>query len=129
MVDGKYLHSELTERVIGCAMQVHKVLGNGFPEVIYQRALAHEFEMRGIPFVREVDHPVYYRDLKVGTRIVDFLIDGCLLVELKAIAAFTDSNFSQIINYFTAFQLETGLLINFGQPSLQFRRFIKTKTG
>ena len=126
MVDEKYSYSALTEKVIGCAMRVHRELGSGFPEVIYQRALAHELELSEVEFVREKNHAVYYRDLRVGSRIVDFLVEGRLLVELKAISALTDSNYAQIINYLTAFRLEVGLLINFGQPSLKFRRFVKS---
>ena len=127
MIDEKYLLSKLTEQVVGCAMRVHGNLGNGFPEVIYQRALAVEFEVSGVVFSREKEQPVYYRDVRIGSRIVDFLVQDSLLIELKAASELTDSNFSQIINYLTAFRLEVGLLINFGQKSLQYRRFIKTK--
>ncbi len=127
MVDNKYRFSELTEQVIGCAMRVHTALGNGFPEVIYQRALAVELELSGIQFSREKEHPVYYREVRVGARIVDFLVQDCLLLELKATSELTDNHFSQIINYLTAFKLEVGLLLNFGQKSLQFRRLVKSK--
>ncbi len=127
MVDEKYLFSRLTEQVIGCAMRVHSALGSGFPEIIYQRALALELEASGVSFAREREQPVYYRDVRIGSRIVDFLVQDALLIELKAASELTDSNFSQIINYLTAFKLEVGLLINFGQKSLQYRRFIKTK--
>ncbi|AMJ64953.1 GxxExxY protein [Hymenobacter sp. PAMC 26628] len=127
MVDEKYLLSSLSEQVIGCAMRVHSTLGNGFPEIIYQRALAIELELCGISFTRESTQAVYYRDTCIGSRIVDFLVQEKLLIELKAIAELNDSHFSQIINYLTAFKLEVGLLINFGQKSLQYRRFIKTK--
>ena len=108
-------------------MRVHSALGSGFPEVIYQRALAVELEVSGVSFTREKEQPVYYREVRIGSRIVDFLIQDALLIELKAASELTDSNFSQIINYLTAFKLEVGLLINFGQKSLQYRRFIKTK--
>lgn len=127
MVDKNYLFSELTEQVIGCAMRVHTTLGHGFPEVIYQRALAVELEVSGLSFRREQAHPVYYREVQVGARIVDFLVQDCLLLELKATSELTDSHFSQTINYLTAFKLQVGLLLNFGQKSLQFRRFIKSK--
>ena len=126
MIDKNYLLSDVTERVIGCAMRVHGSLGNGFPEVIYQRALALELEAHGVPFAREKEHPIYYREVRIGSRIVDFLIGDNLLLELKATSELTDNHFSQIINYLTAFKLEVGLLINFGQKSLQYRRFIKT---
>ncbi|GAA3989536.1 GxxExxY protein [Hymenobacter antarcticus] len=128
MVDKQYLLSDVTEQVIGCAMRVHSTLGNGFPEVIYQRTLALELEASSILFAREKVHPVFYRDVRIGSRIVDFLIQDNLLLELKATSELTDSHFAQIINYLTAFRLEVGLLINFGQKSLQYRRFIKTKS-
>ena len=127
MVDKKYLLSDVTEQVIGCAMRVHSSLGNGFPEIIYQRALALELEASGITFGRETEHPIYSRDVRIGSRIVDFLIQDNLLLELKATSELTDTHFAQIINYLTAFKLEVGLLINFGQKSLQYRRFIKTR--
>ena len=126
MVDQKYLLSDLTRKVIGCAMRVHSGLGNGFPEVIYQRALALELEAAGVSFVREKEHPVYYHEVRIGSRVVDFLVQDQLLLELKATSELTDNHFAQIINYLTAFQLEVGLLLNFGQKSLQYRRFIKT---
>ena len=126
MINEKYLLSNVTERVIGCAMRVHSSLGSGFPEVIYQRALALELEAGGVLFSRETAHPIFYRDVRIGSRIVDFLIQDQLLLELKATSELTDAHFSQIINYLTAFKLEVGLLINFGQKSLQYRRFIKT---
>lgn len=127
MVEQKYLLSGLTEQVIGCTMRVHSALGNGFPEVIYQRALALELEAYGVSFAREKEQAVYYRDVRIGSRIVDFLVHDKLLLELKATSELTDTHFAQIINYLTAFRLEVGLLLNFGQKSLQYRRFIKTK--
>ena len=126
MVDKNFSLSELTEVVIGCAMRVHSGLGNGFPEILYQRALALELEASGVAFTRETAQPVYYRDVRIGTRIVDFLVQDKLLLELKATSDLTDAHFAQIINYLTAFKLEVGLLLNFGQKSLQYRRFIKT---
>ena len=128
MIDKNYLLSDVTEQVIGCAMRVHSGLGNGFPEVIYQRALALELEANGVSFTREKEHPIYYRDVRIGSRIVDFLIQDKLLLELKATSEINDTHFAQIINYLTAFKLEVGLLINFGQKSLQYRRFIKTNS-
>ncbi len=83
MVDSKYLLSGVTEQVIGCAMRVHSGLGNGFPEVIYQRALALELEASGVDFTREKEQPIYYRDVRIGSRIVDFLIQDKLLLELS----------------------------------------------
>ena len=119
-------HVDITEKVIGCAMQVHKILGNGFQEAIYQRCLAIEFDNIGIEFQREVEMPIFYKDVEVGKRRVDFLVKDRVLVELKAIKELDDSHKAQIINYLEAFRLEIGLLINFGEKSLKFKRFIKS---
>lgn len=126
MIDSRYAHSELTEVIIGCAMRVHSALGPGFPEVVYQRSLALEMEAKGLVFEREIEKPVYYLNQQVGSRRVDFLVAGVVLVELKATTQIDEHHFAQIITYLTAYRLQTGLLINFGQASLQFKRFIKT---
>ena len=126
MVDNRYAHSDFTEIIIGCAMRVHSALGPGFPEVVYQRSLALDMERVEMPFVREIEQPVFYLDQQVGSRRVDFLVAGVVLVELKATTAFSELHFAQIINYLTAYRLQTGLLLNFGASSLQFKRFIKS---
>ncbi|SHK97511.1 GxxExxY protein [Hymenobacter psychrotolerans DSM 18569] len=110
-------------------MQVHRLLGNGFQEVIYQRALAFELEERQVGFVREVEVPIFYKQKEIGSRRVDFLVEEMVLVELKALAEITPVHHAQIINYLNAYQLEIGLLINFGEPSLRFKRFIKTRSN
>jgi GxxExxY protein len=122
----EYKHSALTHRIIGCAMQVHSFLGNGFQEVIYQRALALEFSKSGLHFARELEMSIYYKDYlePIGTRRVDFLVEDKVLVELKAISNLEDVHYAQILNYIRAYKLEIGLLINFGEKSLSFRRFI-----
>jgi GxxExxY protein len=126
MENKDYKYSDLTGRVIGAAMKVHSALGNGFQEVIYQRALAIELEEENIKFVRELEMPLYYKEKHIGTRRVDFLIEEKLLVELKAVTLVEDVHYAQIINYLTAYRLEIGLLINFGEKSLKFKRFIKS---
>ena len=126
MIDNRYAHSDLTEVIIGCAMRVHSALGPGFPEVVYQRSLALDMERVDMPFVREIEQPVFYLDQQVGSRRVDFLVAGVVLVELKATTALNEHHYAQIINYLTAYRLQTGLLLNFGAPSLQFKRFIKS---
>ena len=126
MKQGNYKYSELTEKIIGCAMRVHSFLGNGFPEVIYQRSLAIELEKSNIIFKRELEQDIFYDNLKVGTRIVDFLIEDKVLVELKALGEISDNHYSQVLNYLKAYKLEIGLLINFGAKSLQFKRFINS---
>ena len=108
-------------------MRVHSALGEGFPEVIYQRSLAQELTRATVPFQREVNLPVYYNEEIVGYRRVDFLAAETVLIELKATSELTQAHFNQIINYLNAYRLEVGLLINFGEASLRFRRFIKTK--
>ena len=126
MVDRRYAHSDITETVIGCAMRVHSALGPGFPEVVYQRSLALELEHVEMPFVREIEQPVFYLNQQVGSRRVDFLVASVVLVELKATTALDEHHYAQIINYLTAYRLQTGLLLNFGTSSLQFKRFIKS---
>lgn len=127
MINEQYKYSELTSKIIGCAMTVHKALGNGFQEVIYQRALAIEMNMAGIAFSREFEMPIFYRDEQIGTRRVDFLVEGVVSVELKAITKLEDVHFAQAINYLEAYNLEVGLLINFGETSLNFKRLTNKK--
>lgn len=117
--------NKLTETVIGCAMQVHRLLGTGFQEVIYQRSLAIELTQAGVLFKREIEMPIFYKSVEVGSRRVDFLIEDRVLLELKALPALTLTHHAQIINYLEACRLEVGLLINFGEPSLKFKRFLK----
>ena len=127
MVKEQYKYSELTSKIIGCAMTVHKILGNGFQEVIYQRALEIEMRLAGIRFQREFEMPIYYREIKIGTRRVDFFVEEVISVELKATTKLEDTNFAQAINYLEAYNLEIGLLINFGETSLNFKRLTNKK--
>jgi GxxExxY protein len=127
MINEKYKYSDLTAKIIGCAMAVHKVLGNGFQEVIYQRALEIEMRMAHILFSREFEMPIFYHNEQIGTRRVDFLVDGVISVELKAITKLEDVHFAQAINYLEAYNLEIGLLINFGETSLNFKRLTNKK--
>ncbi|MBS1622460.1 MAG: GxxExxY protein [Bacteroidetes bacterium] len=112
---------ELTYAIIGCAMQVHNKLGNGFQEVIYQRCLAIELGKTKINFAREVEHPIFYDGIEVGTRRADFIVENQLVVELKAISNLEDVHLAQAKNYLVAYQFEKGLLINFGTASLQYK--------
>ena len=107
-------------------MRVHSTIGNSFQEVIYQRALEIEMSIAGISFSREFEMPIYYRNQQIGTRRVDFLVMGILSVELKAIIKIENVHFAQAINYLEAYNLETGLLINFGVKSLNFKRLNKS---
>ena len=122
MINETYKYSDLTSKVIGCEMKVHSTLGNGFQEVIYQRALEIEFSLADIHFSREFEMPIFYQQQQIGTRRVDFLVDQVLSVELKAITKLEDVHFAQAINYLEAYNLEVGLLINFGERSLNFKR-------
>ena len=124
MNDLKY--KDITEKIIGCSFEVHKFLGNGFQEVIYQRALAIEFRRSGLNFARELEMPIYYKDEPeaIGTRRADFVIEEKVLVELKAIIELEDVHLAQALNYLKAYKLEVGLLINFGSKSLTFKRLV-----
>ncbi|NUO02426.1 MAG: GxxExxY protein [Saprospiraceae bacterium] len=112
----------LTHKIIGCAMQVHRTLGNGFQEVIYQRALAIEFAYQGIEFAREMEMELFYRDQHIGTRRVDFFVESKVMVEIKALEKLEDVHKAQAINYCEAYNIPDGLLINFGGKSLDFKR-------
>lgn len=127
MFKEEYKYSEFTGKIIGCAMKVHSALGNGFKEVIYQRALQIEMTDQGLTFSREHDMPIYYKQHQIGTRRVDFLVEGVVSVELKAISALDDTHLAQGINYLEAYDLEVGLLINFGAKSLQHKRLVNKK--
>lgn len=127
MIKKEYKYSELTSKIIGCAMRVHSALGNGFQEVIYQRALAIEMEDSGLLFNREYEMPVYYKQQQIGTRRVDFLVEEVISVELKAVITLEDVHLAQAINYLEAYDLEVGLLINFGSKSLTFKRVVNKK--
>lgn len=122
MINEKYKYSDLTSKIIGLAMEVHRQLENGFQEVIYQRALEIEFIHNGISFSREHEMPVFYKNQQIGLRRVDFLVEDVISVELKAIIELQDVHLAQAINYLEANDLEVGLLINFGAKSLQFKR-------
>ena len=118
---------DLTYKIIGCAMEVHKHLGNGFQEVVYQRALAIEMQMQGIDFSREHEMPLQYKGFSIGTRRVDFFVENKIMVEIKAIINLEDVHLAQAMNYVEAYNLEIGLLINFGAKSLQHKRVHNNK--
>ena len=121
----EYKYSDITSKIIGCAMKVHNTLGNGFQEVVYQRCLSIEMEKQGLKFVRELEIPIYYEGHDVGTRRVDFLVDDKIMVELKAISQLDVIHVAQGLNYLEAYKLEIGLLLNFGSNKLEFKRLIK----
>jgi GxxExxY protein len=108
-------------------MEVHKFLGNGFPEVIYQRGLEKEMRCQGLAFQREFGMPIFYKGEKIGTRRVDFLVCDVISVELKAVVKLEEIHLAQAINYLEAYNLEIGLLLNFGAKSLEIKRLINSK--
>jgi GxxExxY protein len=120
-------YDDITRKIIGCAMRVHTKLGNGFQEVIYQRSLEIELALESISFEREKEMSIYYREIQVETRRVDFFVEDLIMVELKAIIEMEDVHLSQAINYLEAYNVEVGLLINFGSKSLTFKRLLNKK--
>ncbi len=126
-INQQYPESKLTGKIIGCAMEVHRILGNGFQEVIYQRALAQEMTLQGLSFSREHEMQIFYKGNHIGTRRVDFFVEGKIMVELKAVIQLENVHLAQAINYLEAYGLDIGLLINFGNTSLQFKRVSKPK--
>ena len=118
---------KITREIIGCAMEVHNILGNGFQEIVYQRALSVEMNLRNIEHQREFEMPLFYKGVDVGQRRVDFLIENEISVEIKAIVSLENVHFAQAINYLEAYNLQTDLLINFGAKSLQFKRLFNKK--
>jgi GxxExxY protein len=127
MIKEQYPESELTGKIIGCAMEVHKVMGNGFQEVIYQRALTIEMGCQGLSFSREHEMELFYKGQHIGQRRVDFFVEGKIMLEIKAVIQLEDVHLAQAINYLEAYKMEIGLLINFGSRSLQFKRVTKPK--
>lgn len=119
--------NEITRKIIGCAMKVHSTLGNGFQEVIYQRALAIEMQKQGLGFQREMEMTIFYEGIDIGTRRVDFFVEGKVMVELKALEKLEDVHKAQAINYCEAYNIADGLLINFGGKSLDFKRVYNKK--
>ena len=121
------LYADITHRIIGCAMKVHSALGNGFQEVIYQRALEIEMRYEGLVYEREKEMGIFYRGEHIGTRRVDFFVEGKIMVELKALVVLEDVHLAQAMNYLEAYDMKIGLLINFGTKSLQFKRVHNNK--
>ena len=119
-------YADITGKVLGCGFEVHKFLGNGFQEVIYQRAMAYEMTRAELAFAREIEQDIYYKDMRdpIGTRRADFVVEGKVLVELKAVILLEDVHIAQVLNYLKAYRLEVGLLLNFGSKSLTYKRLV-----
>jgi GxxExxY protein len=122
-------YQDITGKIIGCAFEVHNFLGNGFQEVIYQRALSYEFEQVGLNFQREISQDIFYKNLiePIGKRRADFVVENKVLIEMKALKELEDVHLNQVLNYLKTYKLEIGLLINFGSKSLEFKRLILTQ--
>jgi GxxExxY protein len=125
MINEQFKHSALTGKIIGCAIEVHKQLGNGFQEVVYQRALAIEMGIQGLSFEREKEMPLSYKGYDIGTRRVDFFVEELIMLEIKAVIQLEDVHLAQAINYLEAYNMEVGLLVNFGSKKLDFKRVMK----
>jgi GxxExxY protein len=124
-INKQYEYSDLTAKIIGAAIEVHKTLGNGFQEVVYQRALAIEMTEEGLIFSREHEIELQYKGINIGTRRVDFFVEEKIMVEIKALIKLEDVHLAQAINYLEAYDLKIGLLINFGAKSLEFKRLMR----
>ena len=129
IVDTRYAHSEVTGKIIKSAIEVHGALGNGFQEVIYQRALAVEMTAQGLEFSREHEMQIHYKGVEVGMRRVDFFVEECVMVEIKAVSQLEDVHLAQAINYLEAYGLKVGMLLNFGTRSLQYKRVMKPSSS
>jgi GxxExxY protein len=127
LMQEEFKYEDITRKIIGCAMRVHSNLGNGFQEVIYQRSLEIEFALEGVSFEREKEMSVFYRDVLVGTRRVDFFVENLIMVELKALIELEEVHLAQAKNYLEAYNVEIGLLLNFGSKSLSFKRLLNKK--
>lgn len=120
-------YADITEKILKCAFRVHTVLGNGFQEVIYQRALEIEMSKNGLVFDREFEMPIFYDGIQIGTRRVDFLVEKVISVEIKATIKTENVHLAQAMNYLEAYNLEIGMLINFGANSMEFKRLTNKK--
>ena len=120
-------YENITKRIIAAAMRVHSTMGNGFQEVIYQRAMEIEMPFKNLSFKREMEMPIFYRDEQIGTRRVDFFVEEKIMTELKAIIKLEDVHLAQALNYLEAYNMEIGLLINFGAKSLELKRLYNKK--
>lgn len=120
----EYLFSDITQKIIGAAINVHKELGPGFPEKVYQRSLAEEFKKQGILFRREEKFNVYYENKNVGYEVVDFIVMDKIIVELKAVKEIKDLHAKQVVGYLKTRKLKLGLILNFGKSKLEIKRVI-----
>lgn len=124
MIKEQYIHSNITSEILNIAFEVHKIIGPGFAESVYHRAMIVECGLRNVETDSEIELPIFYKNVRVGSRRADLLIKKKVIVELKAVVELNDIHLAQAINYLEAFNLEVGLLLNFGSKSLQYKRLI-----
>lgn len=129
MAEADLLYSDLTHEIIGAAMEVHSTLGPGFLENVYEEALAVELDLRNISFERQKNVDVFYKNVKIKNYVCDVMVENKVLIELKALNSLTTNEHAQTLNYLKATGLKVGLLFNFGQKSLKYKRFIKEKSA
>ena len=127
MIKEQYIHSDITAEILSVAFEVHKIIGPGFVESVYLRSMLVECELRNIETDSEIELPIYYKNIKVGSRRADLLIKKKVIIELKAVTELNDHHLAQAIDYLEAFNLEVGLLLNFRSKSLQYKRVIHPK--
>ena len=127
MIKEEFKYSDITEKIIGCAMKVHQRMRNGYQELIYHRCLIIEFRKIALSFLNEIALPIFYDEIEIGKRRVDFLVENKVVVEIKAQSELTDTHLAQALNYLEALNLEIGLLINYGSKNLEIRRLINNK--
>jgi GxxExxY protein len=120
MADG--LHADLTERIIGCALEVHRELRNGLDEKFYENGMCIEFALQGIDFDQQQKHMVYYKGRPLGHLIPDLIVDNTVIVDAKVVEVFNENHISQMIGYLKITGLRVGLLINFKHSSLKVKR-------
>lgn len=120
-------YTNITEKILACVFKVHSTLGNGFQEIIYQPAMEIEMSKSGLSFMREFEMPIHYESIQIGTRRVDFLVEGNISVELNAVIKSDDVHLAQGLNYLEAYNLEVGMLLNFGAKSLEYKRLFNKK--
>jgi GxxExxY protein len=123
----EYPHAEITREILGAAFEIHTALGPGFLETIYEEALAHELALRGMQFQRQVRLPIYYKTAVVGTHVLDLIVDEKVIVELKAISELAEVHRAIVLSYLAATKLSAALLMNFGQPSLAYKRLVRQR--
>ena len=124
----EYPLKEETYRILGCCFEVYNTLGRGFLEVIYKDALEIEFQLAGIPYEREKPFPVFYKDFTLKRKYnADFVVFGNIILEAKAISGIIDTHYELVLNYLTVSKCPIGLIVNFGDSSLKYKRVVKTK--